>query len=121
MSRIGRGLLTLIALTCVAYGDETIAVSTESIVEFGGRGGDAFTLDAVSQDGVVVLLNPHGEDCTLRFPLKVGDSMLIGAAIDDGDKQVCTVSLVSILNASTGLFSYSCANQSRFDKPRCPP
>lgn len=121
MSRIRRGLLTVIALTCVAYGDETLAVSTASVVEFGGRGGDAFTLDAVSRDSVVVLLNPHGEDCTLRFPLNIGESMQIGAVTDDGDKQACTISLVSIINASTGLFSYSCANQSLSDQPRCPP
>jgi len=121
MARLWIGILAVVALTCEVLADETLAVSTTSVVEFGGRGGDAFTLDAVSQGGVVVLLNPHGEDCTLRFPLNIGDSMLIGAATDDGNRQACTVSLVSIINASTGLFSYSCADQSLSDKPRCPP
>ena len=121
MSRIWRGLLIAIALTCVAYADETLVVNTASVVEFGGRGGDAFTLETVSRNSVVVLLNPHGEDCTLRFVLNIRESMPISAVTKDGQKQACTVSLVSIVNTSTGIFSYRCSNQSLPDEPRCPP
>jgi len=121
MSRIWRGSLTAIALTCVAYADETLTLSTASVAELGGRGGDAFALDMVSRDSVVVLLNPHREDCTLRFALNIGESMQVGAVAEDGQKQSCTVSLVSTVSTSTGVFSFSCSDQRLPEEPRCPP
>lgn len=121
MLRIWRGMLTAITLTCVACAEETLSLNTASVAEFGSRGGDTFTLEVVSRDRVVVLLNPGGEDCTLRFALRIRESMQVSAVTDDGQLQRCIASLVSIADASTGKFAIICSDKRLPDPPRCPP
>jgi len=121
MARLWIGILAVVALSCEVLADETLAVSTESVVEFGSQGGDSFTLERVSHNGVVALLNPHGEDCTLRFPINTGESMLVSAGMTDGQQLVCTVSLDSIVDSSTAIFSYRCSSQSPSKERKCPP
>ena len=113
-------MLATIALAGLADAVETFALSVASVAEIGGWGGDAFTLERVSGNSVVVLLNPHDEDCTLRFALNISESMRVSAITNDGHKQSCTVSLVSIVNTLTGIFSFDCSNESLPDEPRCP-
>lgn len=121
MARLWIGVLAAVALTCEVPADETLAVSTESVVEFGSHDGDAFTLERVSHSGVVALLNPNGEDCTLRFPMNTGESMLVSAGMTDGQQLVCTVSLTSIVDSSTAIFVYHCFSQSPSKERKCPP
>ena len=121
MLRIWRGMLTAITLTCVACAEETLSLNTASVAEFGSRGGDTFTLEMVSRDSVVVLLNPGGEDCTLRFAVKIRESMQVSAVTNYGQLQSCTVSLVSIVDTSTGKFAVSCSDKRLPDPPRCTP
>ena len=121
MVRLWIGIMAAVALTCEVLADETLAISTESVVEFGSQGGDAFTLERACNSGVVLLLNPHDEDCTLRFSLTTGESMLVSAGMTDGQQLVCTVSLASIVDSSTAIFSYRCSSQSPSEEWKCPP
>jgi hypothetical protein len=104
-----------------ALADETVEVTPWTAAEFGGKGGDALSLEKITPTGAVVLLNPHGETCTLRFPMKIGEKVrLRGATI--GDQQaVCEVLLVSATEAPSAIFTFACLNQTPSAERKCPP
>jgi hypothetical protein len=103
-----------------ALAQETVELTPWTAAEFGGEGGDALSLERITRSGAVVLLNPHGEDCTLRFAMKIGEKVrLRGATI--GDQQtVCEVLLVSATESPSAIFTYECLNQTPSAERRCP-
>lgn len=104
----------------VALAQDTVEVTPWTAAEFGGEGGDALSLERVTPIGAVVLLNPHGENCTLRFAMKIGEKVrLRGATV--GDRQAaCDVILVSSTESPSAVFIYDCLNQTPATEHRCP-
>jgi hypothetical protein len=104
-----------------ALAQETVEVTPWTAAEFGGEGGDALSLEKVTPAGAVVLLNPHGETCTLRFPMKIGEKVhLRGATVGD-QQSVCEVLLTSATEAPSAIFTFECLNQTPSTERRCPP
>ncbi len=69
----------VVALTCACKADDTFAVTRTSIVSLGAQGGDTFSFERISPQTreVVVLLRPKGENCTFRFPVGIGEYVLL--------------------------------------------
>jgi hypothetical protein len=116
-------IAVVVALTSsldTARAQETVEVTPWTAAEFGGKGGDALSLEKVTPTGAVVLLNPHGEDCTLRFAMKIGEKVhLRGVTV--GDQQaVCEVLLVSATEAPSAIFTFACLNQTPSAERKCP-
>lgn len=105
----------------VALAQDTVELTPWTAAEFGGKGGDALSLERITPIGAVVLLNPHGENCTLRFAMKIGEKIrLSGATI--GDRQaVCEVILASSTQNPSAIFLYECLSQTPTADRRCPP
>jgi hypothetical protein len=103
-----------------ALAQDTVELTPWTAAEFGGKGGDALSLEKITPNGAVVLLNPHGEDCTLRFAMKLGEKVrLRGATI--GDQQaVCEVLLVSATESPSAIFTFECLNQTPSAERKCP-
>lgn len=114
------GFLFAVTLACGVRADNLIAVTTSSAVSFGAEGGDTFGLEEVSSRNVMVLLSPRGEDCTLRFPLEIGESLLLRSGPGQGAQIVCEAALVSIEPGSRAQFSYACNDQTVSNEPKCP-
>jgi len=112
--------LVLTSSLHAALAQDTVEVTPWTAAEFGGEGGDALSLEKITPRGAVVLLNPHGEDCTLRFAMKIGEKVrLRGATI--GDRQaVCEVLLISATESPSAIFTYECLNQTPSAARRCP-
>ena len=72
-------LVVVVGLTCACQADDTFAVTRTSIVSLGAEGGDTFSFERISPEAreVVVLLRPAGENCTFRFPVGIGEYVLL--------------------------------------------
>lgn len=100
---------------------ETLEVSPWTVAEFGGPGGDALSIEKVSRTGVILLLNPHGEECTLRFPMKIGEKIRVRGATVNEQQAVCEVLLISTTEEPSAVFSFECLSQTPSTKRTCPP
>ncbi len=123
---MGRGIhlgisLLLGVLPMRAWADDTLEVSPWTVAEFGGAGGDALSIEKITPTGIVVLLNPHGEDCTLRFPMSIGDKISIRGATVEEQQAVCEVMLMSTTEAPSAIFNYRCLNQTPSNERKCAP
>jgi hypothetical protein len=100
---------------------ENFVVDRSSVVAFGTEGGDTFGLERVFKNRVFVLFQPRGEDCTLRFPLNVGETLRLRAGSDGTDKDlVCEASLLSIDKKSHTTFSARCSTEPASHDKKCP-
>jgi hypothetical protein len=92
-------LVLVVALTCACQADDTFAVTRTSIVSLGAEGGDTFSFERISPETreVVVLLRPKGENCTFRFPVGIGEHVLLRTTDNLGESLLCRASLVSVL------------------------
>lgn len=98
-----------------------IEVTPATVVAFGAYGDEASIERAPSSTSAIVLLNPHGEDCTLRFELEIGESLLLRAG-GDGQRLLCELGLVSVVNSAAVQFAYTCSPQDwRADEAKCAP
>ncbi len=112
-----------VAIPCTLQADGTFPVTRSSVISFGQGTGDAFGLDEIAEDraSVRVLIQPQGEDCTLRFPIRVGEVLKLRASDGKGNPLVCEASLVSITDEATAQFSSRCSEQTSLDTERkCP-
>src|SRR5262245_57409540 len=82
----------LMALPATAHTDEMFTVTPKSHVAL-GDGGASLCMEAASKQEVMILLNPDGEDCTLRFPLRQGEAFRIFVRQGLDQKLACDVSL----------------------------
>lgn len=115
-------LMAVAVAATPGHADESFVVSPRSVVALGAEGGDTFGLERISRNGVVVLLQPRGEDCTLRFPLTVGESLLLRAGKPSGDEDlVCEASLLSVTRGAKTEFSARCSMQPASVEKKCPP
>jgi hypothetical protein len=112
-----------VAMPCALRAEGTFPVTRSSVISFGEGGGDAFGLDGISRDDatVLVLIQPQGESCTLRFPIRIGEVLKLRASDAKGHPLVCEASLVSITDEATARFSSRCSEQAARDtEPKCP-
>ncbi len=116
-------LALVIALTCACQADDTFAVTRASIVSLGAEGGDSFSFERISPETreVVVLLRPKGENCTFRFPVGIGEYVVLRTTDNLGESVVCRASLVSVLDDGTARFSAECAPHAPSSERKCPP
>ena len=110
----------LIVLPASARTDEMFTVAPRSEVMLGEEGGDTFGMESQLPNHVVILLNPAGEDCTLRFPLRTGErfQLRIRAGLDQ--TLACEVSLNATGKGNSATFNSRCEQSEASAKPRCP-
>lgn len=89
----------------------TIELTPERVVALGAFGDEASIEGARDSHSVVVLVNPYGEDCTLRFVVSVGESLVLRAGTEDGEQELCEFGLTAVVDRSTARFVYSCSRQ----------
>lgn len=99
---------------------QTLEVSPWTVAEFGGPGGDALSIEKISRTGAVVLLNPRGEECTLRFPMKIGEKIRVRGATVEEQQAVCEVLLMSTTESASAVFSFECLSQTPTSARACP-
>jgi hypothetical protein len=116
-------LALVVALTCVCQAKDTFAVTRTSIVSLGAEGGDTFSFERISPETreVVVLLRPKGENCTFRFPVGIGEYVLLRTTDNLGESLLCRASLVSVLDNGTARFSAECTEHAPSNERKCPP
>jgi hypothetical protein len=124
MDHCGRAirLAVWVALTspAQALAQQSVEVTPWTVAEFGGKGGDALSLEKLTPTGAIVLLNPHGEDCTLRFPMKLGEKVYLRGATVGDQQAVCEVLLLSSTEAPSAVFTFECLNQTPSAERKCP-
>jgi hypothetical protein len=103
-----------------ALADE-LEVTPWTVARFGGSGGDLLSIEKVSPTGAIILLNPHDETCTLRFPMSVGEKVYIRGATVGDQQAVCEVYLRSTTEAPSAVFTFECLNQTPSAERKCPP
>ena len=116
-------LVVVVGLTCACQADDTFAVTRTSIVSLGAEGGDSFSFERISPETreVVVLLRPKGENCTFRFPVGIGEHVLLRTTDNLGEPLLCRASLVSVIDDGTARFSAECTPQASSNQRECPP
>jgi hypothetical protein len=116
-------LVLVVALTCACQADDTFAVTRTSIVSLGAEGGDTFSFERISPETreVVVLLRPKGENCTFRFPVGIGEHVLLRTTDNLGESLLCRASLVSVIDDGTARFSAECTPHAPSNERKCPP
>ena len=112
-----------LTLTCACQAEDTFAVTRTSIVSLGAEGGDTFSFERISPESreVVVLLRPKGENCTFRFPVGIGESVLLRTTDNLGESLLCRASLVSVIDDGTARFSAECTPHAPSNERKCPP
>lgn len=110
----------LVALPATARTDELFTLTPQSEVAL-GDGGDTFGMEAPpSTRGVVILLNPDGEDCTLRFAMRPGEGFHIFVRAGIDQKLRCHVSLNNTAEGETATFTSHCEQVEALGGRRCP-
>ena len=111
------------ALPCAGQADDTFAVTRTSIVSLGAEGGDTFSFERISPETreVVVLVRPKGENCTFRFSVHIGESVLLRTTDNLGESLLCRASLVSVVDDGTARFSAECTPHAPSNERKCPP
>lgn len=109
----------VMALPATAHTDEMFTITAQSHVAL-GDGGDSFGMEPASKQHVMILLNPDGEDCTLRFPLRQGEAfrMFVRQGLDQ--KLACEVSLSMTGKKETATFTSRCVMAEPDSSRRCP-
>jgi hypothetical protein len=112
--------VVLTSLPSMVLAEETVEVSPWTAAEFAGKGGDALSIEKITPTGAVVLLNPHSEACTLRFPMRIGEKVHVRGVTIEDQQTVCEVLLRATTEAPSAIFAFDCLNQSPVDDRRCP-
>jgi hypothetical protein len=98
---------------------QSFIVTPSKVVEL-GTNGDAFGIDHFAGDTAVILIRPRGEACTLRFPIRVGESLFIRTSDTEGRSTLCEAKLVSIVQEAGARFTAHCSPQDTSTEPKCP-
>jgi hypothetical protein len=116
-------IVLIAALTCTCQADDTFAVTRTSIVSLGAEGGDTFSFERISPEAreVVVLLRPGGENCTFRFPVRIGENVPLRTMDNLGESLLCQARLMSVVDDGTARFSVECAPHAPSNERKCPP
>ena len=116
-------MVLVAAPTCTCQADDTFAVTRTSIVSLGAEGGDTFSFERISPEAreVVVLLRPGGENCTFRFPVRIGENVPLRTMDNLGELLLCQARLMSVVDDGTARFSVECAPHAPSNERKCPP
>lgn len=98
---------------------QSFIVEPSKVVELGSNG-DTFGVDGFAGDTAVILIRPRGEACTLRFPIRVGESLFIRTSDTDGASTLCEAKLVSIVHDAGARFTAHCSRQDTSTDRKCP-
>lgn len=109
----------LVVTPAAARTDEVFTLTPRSQAVL-GDGGDSFGMETPSQQQVMILLNPGGEDCTLRFPVKTGEGFRIFVRAGLDQRMVCQISLSGTGKDATATFSTHCETTANEVERRCP-
>ena len=120
MGVLFNAIIFLAALTCHAWADDTVEVTPWTVAEFGGQGGDSLALEKITASGAVVLLNPQGEDCTLRFSMSIGEKVKVRGATIEDHQAVCEILLRSTTETPSAVFVFECLDQTPLIERKCP-
>ncbi len=90
--------------------DDAFSVTRNSVITFGHGEGDTFGLDEIQKDGVLVLIRPRGEACTLRFPIVRGEILRLRAVGTQGEPLACEAKLLGT-DGQEARFSAHCSEQ----------
>jgi hypothetical protein len=99
---------------------QSLLVTPSQVVDI-GINGDAFGIDNLIDDTAVVLIRPRGEACTLRFPIRIGESLFLRTSDSDGRSILCEAKLVSIVYNQAAQFTTHCSGQITSTDLKCPP
>jgi hypothetical protein len=100
---------------------ETLELTRETVATFGDSHSDALGIeDAAGEAGITVLVSPDGEDCTLRFPVQVGESLMLRASSAVEGPVVCEATLVSVGAGASAQFAYRCEARAWAPEQLCP-
>lgn len=110
------GMMTLPA---TAHTDEMFTITSRSHVAL-GDGGDSFGMEIPSKQQVMILLNPDGEDCTLRFPLRQGEAFRVFVRQGLDQKLACDVSFDGAGKGQSATFTSRCVLGEPDGSRRCP-
>ena len=99
---------------------QSFLVTPSKVVEL-GTNGDTLGIDGLVEDTVFVLVQPRGETCILRFPIRIGESLFIRTSDTDGRSTLCEATLVSIDYDTGARFTARCELQATSSDPKCPP
>lgn len=111
--------LALVATPAAARTEEVFTLTPRAQAVL-GDGGDSFGMEPPSQQHVMILLNPDGEDCTLRFPVKPGEGFRIFVRAGLDQRMVCHISLSGTGRGATATFSTHCEATAGEVERRCP-
>lgn len=109
----------MMAVPVTAHTDEMFTIDARSHVALGDSG-DSFGMEAPSKQHVMILLNPDGEDCTLRFPLRKGEAFRVFVRQGLDQKLACDVALSETGQAQTATFTSRCVLAEPDGARRCP-
>jgi hypothetical protein len=113
-------VVLLSAAPASARTDEVFTLTPQSQAVL-GDGGDSFGMETASKQQVMILLNPDGEDCTLRFPVKPGEGFRVFVRAGLDQRLVCDVSLAGTGKGPTATFSTHCETVTEAARERrCP-
>ena len=111
--------VVVVALPASARTDELFRITDQSHVAL-GDGGDSFGMETPASRGeVMILLNPDGEDCTLRFPLRRGEAFRLFVR-DVNQTLSCEISLSDTSEDESATFTSRCATADAATARRCP-
>ncbi len=112
--------IVMIAAPAAARTDEVFTLTPQSQAVL-GDGGDSFGIEDSSKQQAMILLNPDGEDCTLRFPVKTGEGFRVFVRAGLDQRLVCDVSLSGTGHGPTATFSTHCVTATEEARERrCP-
>lgn len=114
------GVVMLMAMPASARTDEMFTVAASSHVVLGDEGGDTFGMEPPTKDQVMILLNPAGEDCTLRFPLRKGETFQLRVRSGINQTLGCEVALSATARNKSATFVSRCVELATFGERRCP-
>jgi hypothetical protein len=110
----------LVATPGQARTDEVFTLNPASQVMLGEEGGDTFSVEPPGPDEVTILLNPAGEDCTLRFPLRKGEAFELRIRAGLNQTLGCQIALSGTGKDATATFVSHCVETKSFGASRCP-
>lgn len=112
--------LLVMAVPATAHTDELFTITTTSHVALGDEGGDTFGMEQAAAGQVTILLNPAGENCTLRFPLRKGETFQLRVRAGIDQTLGCEVALNETGKGMSATFVSRCVETPMFGPARCP-
>lgn len=115
-------VLTFAISANVPRPDVDVWVAPQQVISIGDWHSDSFAIEQIEQarSRVLVLFRPKEEDCTFRFPLRIGRSVQLRVHALSGQSLLCAMTLRELSDTTTARFETECIEQPHSERPRCP-